>query len=177
MHHTDPVDRAYAILGLRPGSSSSEIRRRYKHLVKTWHPDRWAGDPTSQAEAAQRMREINLAWQVLTESARAMAAPPSAQMPPLPRRDSQPPPLGRRLTEAEVDAIVHAMADDSPISIVGEFLLWAVPLAVAFIITSGHGRYLSDYWVSPTNGQKAVAAGLVLFSLGVLVRRAWLRRH
>src|SRR5437899_6746225 len=89
MHHTDPVDRAYAILGLRPGSSSSEIKRRYKHLVKTWHPDRWAGDPTSQAEAAQRMREINLAWQVLTESARAMAPPPSAQLPPVPRRDSQ----------------------------------------------------------------------------------------
>ena len=177
MHHTDPVDRAYAILGLRPGCSSSEIKRRYKHLVKTWHPDRWGGDPTGQTEAAQRLREINLAWQTLTESARAMAAHQVTPVPPVPESGSQTTPLGRRLTKGEVEAIVHAMTAESPIAAAGQILVWALPLAIAFIITSGHGRYLSDYWVPPTRKEQTVAAGLVLLAVGVWVRRAWHKRR
>src|SRR5690349_1827679 len=61
----DPVAHAYATIGLRPGAASQELKQRYKQLVKTWHPDRWANDPVNQAEAAQKMRAINAAYATL----------------------------------------------------------------------------------------------------------------
>ena len=56
--------RAYATLGLPPVCSHRDAVRQYKALVKRWHPDQYATDPQGQAEAAQRMREINAAFAV-----------------------------------------------------------------------------------------------------------------
>jgi len=56
---------ALAILGLRPGASEKEIKRRYRKLVKQWHPDQFANDPQGSAEATQRLRLINRAYETL----------------------------------------------------------------------------------------------------------------
>lgn len=61
----DSLVRAYAILGVRPGAPAPEIKKRYRALVKVWHPDRFAADPQGQAEAAARMRAINEAYETL----------------------------------------------------------------------------------------------------------------
>jgi hypothetical protein len=56
----------YEVLGVRGDASVREIRRAYLDLARRHHPDfhAAAGDG-SVASAEERMREINLAWQVL----------------------------------------------------------------------------------------------------------------
>jgi DnaJ domain len=50
----------YAVLGVRPGSTESEVAAAYKELAKRWHPDRGAGE-----DGERRMAEINAAYDVL----------------------------------------------------------------------------------------------------------------
>ena len=175
-HQSDP-ERAFAILGLRPGCSPVEIKSRYKQLVKIWHPDRWAENATNEIEAAQRMRDINWAWQILQQatdvSAESHVAPAHNNSAPT----DAPSTSGRPLTDAEVNDIVRAIGSQDQVKTIGGFLLWAIPLAVAFVITSGHGHPLSNFRIPPTGNEKLAAAGLVLFAIGVLIRRMWVRRN
>ncbi len=53
----------WAVLGVRPGASLSEIRRAYRRLAWQYHPDRNSGDPSAEA----KMREINEAYEVLSD--------------------------------------------------------------------------------------------------------------
>jgi hypothetical protein len=62
---SDPRARAFAQLGLSPGASPAQVRAQYKALVRRWHPDRFLSDPRGQAEAADRMREINAAYELI----------------------------------------------------------------------------------------------------------------
>jgi hypothetical protein len=50
----------YAVLGVRPGSTESQVAAAYKELAKRWHPDRGAGE-----EGERRMAEINAAYDEL----------------------------------------------------------------------------------------------------------------
>ncbi|MBQ5311865.1 MAG: J domain-containing protein [Oscillospiraceae bacterium] len=50
---------AYRTLGLSPGASEEEIKKRYRALVKEYHPDLHPGDEA----AARRMSEINAAYE------------------------------------------------------------------------------------------------------------------
>ncbi len=52
----------YKILGVPENASQEEIRRRYRELVKKYHPD-ISKDP----DAAKKMAEINEAYQVLSD--------------------------------------------------------------------------------------------------------------
>ena len=78
---------AFAVLGLSPPVTESRLRRRYKTLVKRWHPDRFQSDPAGQAEANQKLRDINIAYDVV---AAALASPGGASEPPPPASPSQP---------------------------------------------------------------------------------------
>jgi molecular chaperone DnaJ len=53
----------YAVLGVRPGASSEEIKKAYRELVFKYHPDRNPGDQ----EAETKIREINAAYEVLSD--------------------------------------------------------------------------------------------------------------
>lgn len=59
--------RAYAILGLDPGASQSEIKEAYRMLAKVHHPDRFeqVGDEAANA-ANERFRQIKEAYNHLT---------------------------------------------------------------------------------------------------------------
>lgn len=57
--HNDRVD-PYAVLGVRPGSTESQVAAAYKQLAKRWHPDRGAGE-----DGERRMAKINVAYDVL----------------------------------------------------------------------------------------------------------------
>jgi DnaJ like chaperone protein len=59
--------RAYAILGLDPGASQSEIKEAYRMLAKVHHPDRYeqVGDEAANA-ANERFRQIKEAYNHLT---------------------------------------------------------------------------------------------------------------
>jgi hypothetical protein len=54
----------YAVLGVRPGSPEKEIAAAYREAAKRWHPDR---SPAEQA--ADRMAEINAAYDLVRAAA------------------------------------------------------------------------------------------------------------
>jgi hypothetical protein len=56
------LEHAYRVLGVLPDRSALEIRRAYRQLAKTWHPDRFAHDSPQQQRATERMHEINEAF-------------------------------------------------------------------------------------------------------------------
>jgi len=91
------------VLGVRPGSTESQVAAAYKQLAKRWHPDRGAGE-----EGERRMAEINAAYDAL----RAPDEPVVAEAPPAPRRPQLGDELGRALTDGE-EVIVAAATSTS----------------------------------------------------------------
>jgi len=55
----------YEILGLNKSASASEIKAAYRKSALKWHPDR---NPNNKAEAETKFKEINEAYQVLSDS-------------------------------------------------------------------------------------------------------------
>ncbi len=62
-----PEARAFRILGLDPTASLSELKTRYKELVKTHHPDRNGGDKVAE----ERLKDINDAYSTLRKTVTA----------------------------------------------------------------------------------------------------------
>lgn len=106
VNRMDDTRRSYAVLGLPPGSPYPAVRKRYMSLVKTWHPDRFASDPQGQAEAGERLRVINTAYSTLE---RCLDAPSAETLRRSPKAS------GRRLSRAEIDAIVAAIGSEGPL--------------------------------------------------------------
>lgn len=57
-------ESAYAELGLEPGASFIEIRKRYKELAKEWHPDLHQGEDM-KLKAQERFIHYNNAYKIL----------------------------------------------------------------------------------------------------------------
>ena len=64
----------YAILGVPPTASVTEIGRAYRKAALQWHPDKWAtaSDPERQA-ALERFQIINAAHEELTDPVKRAA--------------------------------------------------------------------------------------------------------
>lgn len=56
------LERSYQVLGVGAYASALEIRRQYRRLARQWHPDRFRSGSEQQAEASERMQEINRAY-------------------------------------------------------------------------------------------------------------------
>jgi molecular chaperone DnaJ len=56
----------YEVLGVRRGAPPEEIKSAFKRLASQYHPDRNQNDPS----AHERFKEINLAYQVLSDESR-----------------------------------------------------------------------------------------------------------
>jgi len=56
----------YACLGLMPGNSQADIKRRYRQLAKQYHPDRNG----HSAESGEKLRDLNAAYAFLSDPAR-----------------------------------------------------------------------------------------------------------
>jgi curved DNA-binding protein CbpA len=119
---SDEIRRAYATLGLQPGAAPAQIKKQHRSLVRRWHPDRFAADPVGQAEAAQRMSQINQAYRLLLEAQPAAAAPPEPPVPPSSSPSgahrAQGFPHSPRLSREQIDRIVASIGADSPVDAV-----------------------------------------------------------
>jgi hypothetical protein len=58
----DAIRRDYETLGVNPKDSTPTIRRRYRQLVKRWHPDRFSEGSQAHGQATSRIRAINAAY-------------------------------------------------------------------------------------------------------------------
>lgn len=59
------MDDYYRLLGLNPGASEEEIKEAYRDLIKVWHPERFSNDPRLKEKANEKLKELNLAYEVL----------------------------------------------------------------------------------------------------------------
>jgi|WetSurMetagenome_2_1015567.scaffolds.fasta_scaffold322910_2 hypothetical protein len=62
----------YAVLGVARNATDAEIRVAYRELVARYHPDKHAGNPL-EGLAAEKMAEINRAYEILSDSRRRSA--------------------------------------------------------------------------------------------------------
>jgi hypothetical protein len=62
----------YAVLGVGRNATPAEIRAAYRELVARYHPDKHSGNPL-EGLAAEKMAEINRAYEVLSDPERRAA--------------------------------------------------------------------------------------------------------
>ncbi|MFI5262598.1 MAG: DnaJ domain-containing protein, partial [Candidatus Limnocylindrales bacterium] len=58
----------YEILGVPRGATDDEVKKAFRKLAQQWHPD-----VNTTAAAAERFKEINEAYQVLSDPQRRQA--------------------------------------------------------------------------------------------------------
>jgi hypothetical protein len=96
----DDLSRAWAILGIPPGSSAEAIKSAYREQVKAWHPDRFQSNPDQLEEAHEMLKEINWAYDLISARIEDVAASTlpavSAPTPPTPPED---PPVAAEPTD------------------------------------------------------------------------------
>ena len=68
------MDDPYAILGVKPDTSPAQLTAAYREQAKRWHPDR-----NTDEESAQKMAEVNAAYDLLR--AGGFSAPPRSAKP------------------------------------------------------------------------------------------------
>jgi hypothetical protein len=122
----DEVRRAYATLGLPFGASADQIKRRYRLLIRTWHPDRFQSDPIGQATASEHLVHVNQAYHLLERA--TSSAQPTRPATPSPDVVSHPP-RATRLSREELEGIVRAIGTESPLdSALGWFesIIWPI---------------------------------------------------
>ena len=87
------LDRAYEVLGVRPGVSDGELKAAHRDLAKVWHPDRFVHDPRLQEKAQEKLKEINEAYEQLSSRHKRRVTPQSP-----PRRSQQAPSESTRVS-------------------------------------------------------------------------------
>jgi molecular chaperone DnaJ len=60
------VDDPYGELGLRPGAADEAVKAAWRRLVSQWHPDR-----NASAEAADRVKRFNIAYEQIVQARQA----------------------------------------------------------------------------------------------------------
>jgi hypothetical protein len=70
------LSKAYELLGVKPGVSSTELKAAHRDLAKVWHPDRFVHDPRLQEKAQEKLKEINEAYELLSSGQTPRPAPP-----------------------------------------------------------------------------------------------------
>ena len=103
----DPLASAFATLGLSRDAPSVAVKRRYRALVRRWHPDQFFNDPQGIADATLMLKAINHAYSTILEHRSAGRATPARDGSSLQNELSRS--IDGRLTQIQIDEIVKAI--------------------------------------------------------------------
>ena len=98
---------AYAVLELTPPVDKTSLKHQHKILVRRWHPDQFQQDAVGQEEAAIRLRNINIAYEVVLASFEAQES--SFVGEPFVGLPQDTTDRGFSLSSEQIDAIVDSM--------------------------------------------------------------------
>ncbi len=59
------LSEAYGVLELEQTASDDDVKRAYRELALVWHPDRFPADPRLQARGQEKLRDLNVAYDVI----------------------------------------------------------------------------------------------------------------
>lgn len=108
------IPSPFSILGVSPDASISDLKRAYRRLVRTWHPDRFHGDPVRQGEAKERLSVINAAYRdcltIIADRRRTRPAPSTPTVVHPPAAPSTTPPHATATLPAALPAWPHLLA-------------------------------------------------------------------
>jgi len=65
VEHSLLAKDALDVLALRPDATDVAIKEAYRDMVKVWHPDRFGSDLRLRQKAEDKLKQINMAYQVL----------------------------------------------------------------------------------------------------------------
>ncbi len=117
----------YRRLGVSPEASAEQIRRAYRRLAHSAHPDTHPEDP----EAARRFREVTEAYEILGDPERRARYDSDRRPPAAPQRSSPPPAAGAGATR-ETPPVFAWTAGQQPVVIPpGAFSAASAPLAAS----------------------------------------------
>ena len=139
------ADDPYAVLGLEPGASTEDAAAAYRQMAKQWHPDHGGGE-----EGAQRMAQINAAYDLLRAAAwqRAPAAvAPESREAATPARRTRGDWLAPAIRAALGRELLGVLEPGEDVSIVTPVATWASPRAV-LAVTDRRLLWLHDDAVS-----------------------------
>ena len=162
----------YAVLGVPRNAPTEEIRRAYLSLARSTHPDVRGDD----AGAAEQMRRINLAWEMLSDAdSRAAVDRRLTRRPqpgPWPAGQPGPRPQDRSDREDEFDwGHEDFDGDDRPLTSgdLPEWMRLGAPLACAAGVLAAILGGLSGGLVLVRLGLFGLAIGVLLFVLSPFV--------
>ncbi len=64
----DEIIESYRLLEIAPNSSLEVVRNAYREMMKVWHPDRFPNDLALQSRATEKLKLVNLAFELLKKS-------------------------------------------------------------------------------------------------------------
>ena len=67
---------ALRVLELDSRATEKQIKDAYRMLIKVWHPDRFHGDESLRWSAEQKIKNVNLAYRMLSEMSKNAKRPP-----------------------------------------------------------------------------------------------------
>jgi DnaJ-like protein len=79
------ADKAYELLGVKPGVSARELKAAHRDLAKVWHPDRFLHDSRLHDKAQEKLKEINEAYELLSSGKTPRPTPVAHTEPSRPR--------------------------------------------------------------------------------------------
>jgi len=62
------LDECYRLLDVDPNASDETVRDAYRDLLKVWHPDRFAHDPSLRLKSEEKLKAINEAYETIREA-------------------------------------------------------------------------------------------------------------
>lgn len=72
MRGKSTYQRCCEVLEVTPGAPMSEIEHSFRQLIKVWHPDRFADNPSLQSRATEKTTELTRSFQWLRRHQQAI---------------------------------------------------------------------------------------------------------